>query len=166
MAETLPEAAGTPREVEIRGTKVNVWPFMVDDFAAWDAWARGDFLRGCEPHGQTIKTQVEQRLYQRSLLETASQISFGSFKALGAMQSIYGKFYACLLSLQHGDPTLTKEAVWTIIMGPKLTNDSYRCLNRMFTAVMKASGLATEEADESDPTAVVASAAEIVSAES
>jgi hypothetical protein len=152
---TLPQAAALPLAAEdFNGRKLEFHPFVIDDFAAWDRWARADFLHAANAEAETVKDAAAKRQFIGQALEAAGRISFGSPRAFGPMDSVAGKLEACWLSLRHGDEKLTREAAWKLIGGEKMSRQSYQNLNRAFLAVMKASGLASE-AEEGGPLAQV-----------
>jgi hypothetical protein len=165
----LPDVAALDDTLTLNGAKVRFAPLKIEDFAAWDRWARRDFLEGTLPAVSGIEDELEHRRQSRYLHESAERISFGSPNALGQMFGFSGKLVACWLSMKRaegpakrGQVEMTMEMAWTTISGSVICPQSYRNLNDAMGLVLKLSGLVTEAA-ASDPTKLVGGVAELMS---
>lgn len=148
MADTtLPALTAQPRQVSLDGGKVvSVRPLTIDDLGAWDQWAREDLLRATTNLAASVKDWRDRTEMRDRALEQAAQISFGSHKALGAMTSVGGKLRAAWLAVR--DDKQTPGQVWELMgIGPA----AYRNLNKVYGALMVASGFAEEANAEADP---------------
>jgi hypothetical protein len=155
MAEnsaTLPELVGTPKRGTFNGQELVFYPFQVDDFGAWDAWARADFRRSSREEAGMIADANERWGQESRVIEASTRISFGSVRGSGAMNSVGGKLHAVWLSRRHHNDKITKADVQKEIMGEKFTTASFVDLDRAMNLVMIASGVAEEDPEPSDPT--------------
>jgi hypothetical protein len=146
---TLGTITGQPREVDIGGQPVKLYPLTIDDIAAWDAWAQREFLRSAGlqdmPEGGSFRSARE---YRDAVLEKSESICFGSLAAVGPMSSTAGMLQAVWLSLKHapvppGALPVSLGGAGTAIQG-KSTLETLRNLQRAFCAVCIASGFMAE----------------------
>jgi len=127
---------------------IEFYPLLISDFAEWDKWAREDFLDGCN----TKEDDPEQRhAFYLAAVEAAGRISFGSPKSWSAMTSVTGKIQTCYLSMRRGDTRLTRNKVWSAIVGDPATPEGYQNLTACFVEVLKVSGI-IPEVDDPNPT--------------
>jgi hypothetical protein len=148
--QTLPELAGLSITEDFGGQKLEFHPFEIEDFAAWDKWARADFLASCQSAGEG-KDALDSRIFNAQLFEAAMRVSFGSRWALPQMASHAGRLRAVWLSLRRGRADLTQDGTWKLLGGP--TPAGYAALNRAYHLVLQASGLLKSEVehDLADP---------------
>ena len=154
---TLPALTAQPRTVMCAGKAVTVRPLTVDDLGAWDQWAREDFLRATTNLAANVKDWRDRTEQRDRALEQAAQISFGSHKALGAMTSVGGKLRAAWLAIR--DDKQTPGQVWELMgTGP----EAYRNLNKVYGALMVASGFAEDANAEADPQTLAMAAINLI----
>jgi hypothetical protein len=140
-----------PRTITCAGREVVCCPLTIEDLAAWDTWARKDFLAsalaGIDDNPEW-KARTEART---AALDEARRISFGSPKAFGSLTSVPGKIQMCWLSMKRNKKDLILDDAWRLIAGDKLSPQSYRNLNTVFAEVMVCSGFMEEADSNLDP---------------
>ena len=161
----FPTTMGQPRTLKAGDTAVVLHPLTVGDFAAWDAWARSDFLAGMQLQAKTIDDPTERRQFMSAAMDAAGRINLGSIRALGQMVSITGKLRVVLLSMQHAKdgPKTPDEAFAAVaaLAGGTLSPLAFSKLNEAWTEAMKASGLIPEGETSADPTKLAVDIADL-----
>ena len=151
MNQTLPQIAAVPRQQVLDGRDpVALHPLTVADFAAWDAWARAEFLKSALAAVATMPDQTNARLAYATAMRESATISFGSGAAIYQMDSVAGKLKAVGLSMR-AEPDVALAALGGA------TPEGYANLQRAFNGVLVITGLAKERGpkDGAGPTPLI-----------
>lgn len=109
---TLPDMAGTPRVVEIRGKEYKVSPLTIDDLAEFEVIVRQ--IRNEEIRKEFKKSEISEELIAEKIVEYASKpVSWDNVQS--AMNSMTGTRYILWQALKKHQPNLKLEDMGSLI---------------------------------------------------
>ena len=161
MATDFPDAAAAPVEDKMGELPVRLTPLKFGDYAYWDRWAKAEFLTAVRMMDDADRdsdaplqrwSEPDRRACWAQAMDVAARITFGGPKALALVISREGKMRIVWLSIRHEHPKLTMADLWAYGLCDQEE------LNRVWSAVLEISGMATKEDDgkDMDPTKVAA----------
>ena len=133
----LTDALAAPKTVQVGDKSVSLHPLTLNDYAAWDQWARAAHLRAAED-SLADKDPLSRATFMRDAHAAATRIYFGSTHAMGPMLSVPGRVKVAALSARMGDAD-----VWGLVTaGGK---PDMNVLNTLYVEALRLSGYVVEE---------------------
>ena len=140
MQTSPQDMLGTPRSESIDDREFLLYPFTVDEYLAWDEWARKEFLKSSAIESAD-EPESTKRAWRDSMARSSFTISFGAAPAFNIMYSAGGMIHALWLSMRRGKPGYTRVQAWKDIMGPNPSPKSFEGLTKLFESLLIVCGL-------------------------
>lgn len=109
---SLPDMAGTPRIVKIRGKEYKISPLTIDDLAEFEVVVRR--IRNEEIRKELKESEISEELIAQKIIEYASKpVAWGNVQ--DAMNSMTGTRYILWQALKKYQPNLKLEDMGRLI---------------------------------------------------